>query len=71
MIFTREVVDQFSDLLGDLLARGRTSEDLVRYSLFTALREKTWVRDNEITLEYPHPKIKGAKLDLFLQASGT
>lgn len=69
MIFTSDVVDQFSNLLREVLAEGRTSEDRVRYSLFTALREKSGINDSEIRLEYPHPKIKGAKLDSFLQAS--
>ena len=69
MIFTSEVVDRFSEVLTGILGEGRASEDRVRYSLFTAIRERAGIVDNEIAFEWPHPKIKGAKLDSFLPSS--
>jgi hypothetical protein len=66
MIFTSDVIGRFTELLKGLLDGGRVSEDRVRYALFVALRERTGIRDDEIMLEWPHPSIRGAKLDGFL-----
>lgn len=69
MIFTSEVADRFCEHLKGVLDTGGASEDQVRYALVTAIREVVGIADNGIRVEYPHPNIKGAKLDGFLPAS--
>ena len=69
MIFNSEVIDRFAELLRDVLNKGNASEDRIRYSLFTAICEKGSIGNNEIKIEFPHPKIQRAKLDGFVLPS--
>lgn len=61
------VLNTFRELLHCRLEKGVfTTEDSVRYMLFAALMDKARVRPEDITLEYPHPTISGAKVDMWV-----
>lgn len=65
----KEVLEEFSTLLGERLSKTYTTEDSVRYTFFVALLKRTNIAPHEIILEYPHPKIPGAEVDTYIPSS--
>lgn len=67
-----KVFKKFSTLLNERLCRNadNTTEDAVRYTFFIALLRQTDITHHEIILEYPHPKIKNAKIDTYIERKG-
>jgi hypothetical protein len=56
-----------SKLINERLFEGSyMSEDNIRYSLYSALIQRGNVFHTEISLEYPHPSIKRAQIDTYI-----
>lgn len=61
------VFAEFGRLLGERLSLDvRTTEDTIRYTFYYALMSSGGVRHTDLTLEYPHPALSGAKIDTLL-----
>jgi hypothetical protein len=65
----KEVLEEFSTLLGERLSKTYTTEDSVRYTFFAAILKRTNIAPYEIILEYPHPKIPRARVDTYISSS--
>jgi len=62
-----KAIDRFGALLRTRLEQGVfTTEDSVRYTFFAALLETGDIQPESVILEFPHPDIKGAKIDTWL-----
>ena len=60
------VFQEFQSLLSErLLKRVRTTEDSIRYTFFASMM-KSGIRPHEVVLEYEHPAIRGAEIDMVL-----
>lgn len=65
-----EVFELFAKLLGERFEKGKfTTEDSVRYTFFYCLTECMNLKPSDIILEYSHPSIERAKIDLRIEAS--
>ena len=64
-------LETFTNLLDRRLARRVfTTEDSVRYTFFVALLEALKLQPEDVVLEQPHPKIRGAQIDVFIPRLG-
>lgn len=55
---------EFGRFLEERLSLGvLTTEDTIRYTLYLALTTSAGLKHTELTLEYPHRKLPGAKVD--------
>ena len=63
---------EFGRLLHERLSLGvLTTEDTIRYTLYFALTTSGGLKHIDLTLEYPHPALPGAKVDTVIsKASG-
>jgi len=63
----QESFQYFSELLDTRFTNGvYTTEDSVRYTFFQSLVSKMNLKDHEIILEYPHPIIEKAEIDMLI-----
>jgi hypothetical protein len=61
---------EFGRLLAERLSLGAlTTEDTIRYTFYLALMSQGGVRHTDVTLEYPHPTLPGAKVDTVISAA--
>jgi hypothetical protein len=61
---------EFGRLLRERLSLGiLTTEDTVRYTLYVALTTSGGLKHTDLTLEYPHPTLPGAKVDTIISAA--
>jgi hypothetical protein len=61
---------EFSRLLCERLSLGiPTTEDTIRYTLYVALTTSGGLKHTDLTLEYPHPALPGAKVDTVISAA--
>ncbi len=61
----------FAGLLGERFAVGiHTTEDSIRYLLFSSLLTHGGLTPNDITLEYPHPVFAGKAVDTYVLPAG-
>jgi hypothetical protein len=64
------VFAEFGRLLGERLSlEGVTTEDTIRYTLYMALTSTGRLKHTDLTLEYPHPALTGAKVDTIINAA--
>ena len=62
------VMDCFASLLEERLGKSIfTTEDSVRYTFFHALTLNWAISPQQVILEYPHPTIPGAEIDLIVE----
>ncbi|MCL5985737.1 MAG: hypothetical protein M1371_04135 [Actinobacteria bacterium] len=62
-----EIFLQFVNLLKERFSKKiYTTEDSVRYTLFYCLTYFGGIKPSDIVLEYPHTKISGAKIDIYI-----
>ncbi|MFL5329211.1 MAG: hypothetical protein ACJ8C4_09865 [Gemmataceae bacterium] len=61
---------EFGRLLRERLTLGiLTTEDTIRYTLYVALTTTGGLKHTDLTLEYPHPTLSGAKVDTVISAA--
>jgi len=61
---------EFGRLLNERLSLGvLTTEDTIRYALYFALTTTGGLKHTDLTLEYPHPTMTGAKVDTIIAAA--
>src|SRR4051812_47686838 len=61
--------EEFRRLLDERLSLGViTTEDTIRYTLYFALTALGGLKHTDLTLEYPHPTLRGAKVDTVIAA---
>jgi hypothetical protein len=61
---------EFGRLLDERLSLGvLTTEDTIRYTLYFALTTSGDLKHTDLTLEYPHPTMPGAKVDTVIAAA--
>ncbi len=61
----------FAGLLGECFAAEiHTTEDAIRYLLFSSLLTHGGLTPNDITLEYPHPAFVGKAVDTYVLPAG-
>jgi hypothetical protein len=61
---------EFGRLLDERLSLGvLTTEDTIRYTLYFALTSSAGLKHTDLTLEYPHPTMPGAKVDTVISAA--
>ncbi len=65
-----QTFEEFGALLSERLALPiLTTEDTVRYTFYFALTATGALRPTELTLEYPHPTIAGARIDTVIRSN--
>jgi hypothetical protein len=65
----KDAFAEFGRLLDERLSLGiLTTEDTIRYTLYVALMT-SGLKHTDITLEYPHPTIAGAKVDTVIRGA--
>jgi len=70
LLISDVVLKQFYELLQERLERGvLTTEDSVRYSFFLSLVLNSKIKPRQVIQEYPHPKIKKAKIDTWINVT--
>ncbi len=70
MIFTKDVLQLFAELLQERLKRQRNlNEDEIQDSLNHSLIERGNLAEFEIRMEFEHPSLPGKKIDSYVAAS--
>jgi hypothetical protein len=66
----RVIFETFSKLLEERFRAGvLTTEDSVRYTFLLALISSRYCGHTDVVLEYPHPTIRGARVDTLITES--
>ena len=62
-----DIFHQFAELLNDRFFKNiYSTEDSIRYTLFYCLTQAEEIHPSDIILEYPHPRIPGARIDTYI-----